>query len=30
MVRTADGWKIAAVVWSQELNPTPPPATETP
>lgn len=30
MVRTADGWKIAAVVWSQELNPTPPPAKETP
>lgn len=29
MVRTADGWKIAAVVWSQELNPTPPPANET-
>lgn len=28
MVRTADGWKIAGVVWSQELNPTPPsPAT---
>lgn len=24
MVRTSDGWKIAAVVWSQELNPTPP------
>lgn len=30
MVRTADGWKIAAVVWSQELNPTPPPASESP
>lgn len=25
MVRTDDGWKIAAVVWSQEINPTPPP-----
>lgn len=25
MVRTEDGWKIAAVVWSQELNPAPPP-----
>ncbi|HEY0488206.1 MAG TPA: nuclear transport factor 2 family protein [Telluria sp.] len=25
MVRTEDGWKIAAVVWSQEMNPTPPP-----
>lgn len=25
MVRTSDGWKIAGVVWSQELNPTPPP-----
>ena len=24
MVRTADGWKIAGVVWSQEINPTPP------
>ena len=30
MVRTNDGWKIAAVVWSQELNPTPPPANVTP
>lgn len=28
MVRTADGWKIAGVVWSQEMNPTPPPASE--
>ena len=26
MVRTADGWKIAGVVWSQELNPIPPAA----
>jgi ketosteroid isomerase-like protein len=26
MVRTSDGWKIAGVVWSQELNPTPPPS----
>lgn len=26
MVRTSDGWKIAGVVWSQELNPDPPPA----
>ncbi len=25
MVRTESGWKIAAVVWSQELNPVPPP-----
>jgi hypothetical protein len=25
MVRLESGWKIAAVVWSQELNPTPPP-----
>jgi hypothetical protein len=25
MVRTETGWKIAAVVWSQELNPVPPP-----
>lgn len=25
MVRTDTGWKIAAVVWSQELNPLPPP-----
>jgi ketosteroid isomerase-like protein len=25
MVRTESGWKIAAVIWSQELNPTPPP-----
>ncbi len=25
MVRTGAGWKIAAVVWSQELNPVPPP-----
>lgn len=24
MVRTSDGWKIAAVVWSEEMNPTPP------
>ncbi|MET0983198.1 MAG: hypothetical protein ABWY02_13935 [Telluria sp.] len=24
MVRTETGWKIAAVVWSQELNPVPP------
>lgn len=23
MVRTPDGWKIAGVVWSQEVNPTP-------
>ena len=23
MVRTADGWKIAGGVWSQEINPTP-------
>lgn len=30
MVRTAEGWKIAGVVWSQELNPTPPPAAGTP
>jgi len=28
MVRTSDGWKIAGVVWSQELNPTPPPAAD--
>lgn len=27
MVRTESGWKIAAVVWSQEFNPEPPPAT---
>lgn len=26
MVRTGDGWKIAAVVWSQELAPPPPKA----
>lgn len=26
MVRTADGWKIAGVVWSQEMNPAPPPS----
>ena len=25
MVRTGTGWKIAAVVWSQEFNPQPPP-----
>ncbi len=25
MVRTEEGWKIAAVVWSQELNPEPAP-----
>ena len=25
MVRTESGWKIAAVVWSQEMNPVPPP-----
>lgn len=25
MVRTEDGWKIAAVVWSQEINPEPAP-----
>jgi hypothetical protein len=25
MVRVESGWKIAAVVWSQEINPTPPP-----
>lgn len=25
MVRTSDGWRIAGVVWSQELNPAPPP-----
>jgi hypothetical protein len=25
MVRLESGWKIAAVVWSQEINPTPPP-----
>lgn len=24
MVRTNDGWKIAGVIWSQELNPIPP------
>jgi ketosteroid isomerase-like protein len=24
MVRTIDGWKIAGVVWSQEMNPIPP------
>lgn len=27
MVRTESGWKIAAAVWSQELNPVPPPKT---
>lgn len=27
MVRTNDGWKIAGVVWSQELNSAPPPST---
>lgn len=27
VVRTSDGWKIAGVVWSQEMNPTPPPST---
>lgn len=30
MVRTADGWKIAGVVWSQEMNPSPPPLAEAP
>lgn len=30
MVRTADGWKIAGVVWSQEVNPTPPSSAEAP
>jgi hypothetical protein len=30
MVRTVDGWKIAGVVWSQEMNPTPPSSVETP
>ena len=30
MVRTADGWKIAGVVWSQELNPTPPSVNKAP
>jgi len=25
MVRTEDGWKIAAVVWPQEINSAPPP-----
>lgn len=25
LVRTEKGWKIAAVVWSQEINPVPPP-----
>jgi hypothetical protein len=25
LVRTENGWKIASVIWSQELNPTPPP-----
>jgi len=25
LVRTESGWKIASVVWSQELNPVPPP-----
>lgn len=28
MVRTNEGWKIAGVVWSQELNPAPPPSAE--
>ena len=28
MVRTNDGWRIAGVVWSQELNPVPPPSAE--
>jgi ketosteroid isomerase-like protein len=28
MVRTETGWKIAAVVWSQELSPTPPKAAQ--
>ncbi|SFD07705.1 nuclear transport factor 2 family protein [Massilia yuzhufengensis] len=30
MVRTEAGWKIAAVVWSQALNPVPPPKAGTP
>lgn len=25
LVRTEDGWKIAAVIWSMEMNPVPPP-----
>jgi len=25
LVRTQEGWKIASIVWSQELNPVPPP-----
>ena len=25
LVRTGNGWKIASVVWSQEINPAPPP-----
>jgi hypothetical protein len=25
LVRTESGWKIASVVWSQEINPVPPP-----
>lgn len=25
LARTEKGWKIAAVVWSQEINPVPPP-----
>jgi hypothetical protein len=28
MVRTIDGWKIAGVVWSQEMNPIPPSSRE--
>ncbi|MGH8853534.1 MAG: YybH family protein [Telluria sp.] len=30
MVRTEAGWKIAAVTWSQEFNPTPPPKASAP
>ena len=30
MVRTSDGWKIAGVVWSLEINPTPPPPANAP
>ncbi|MGX4642916.1 YybH family protein [Massilia sp. SYSU DXS3249] len=30
MVRTENGWKIAAVVWSQEFNPVPPPKAPAP
>lgn len=30
MVRTEAGWKIAAVVWSQEMNPVPPPKAPAP